>query len=101
MSTTGRGLQIEYPSISLHAISRAAEPGTASIYCQLDEKNAAGPLEDAGGGHDDDDEDATGLRELCIFPTNESARESTDSLSTGCCFCDLNSFFWLPSRAHL
>ncbi|KAJ7678548.1 regulator of volume decrease after cellular swelling-domain-containing protein [Mycena rosella] len=35
MSTTGRGFQIEYPAITLHAVSRA-EAGP-SIYCQLDE----------------------------------------------------------------
>ncbi|KAJ7282771.1 regulator of volume decrease after cellular swelling-domain-containing protein [Mycena rebaudengoi] len=33
---TGRGIQIEYPAITLHAVSRAGAHG-ASIYCQLDE----------------------------------------------------------------
>jgi nucleotide-sensitive chloride channel 1A len=35
ISTTGRGFQLEYPSITLHAISRT-ESGS-HLYCQLDE----------------------------------------------------------------
>ena len=62
----GRGFQIEYPSIILHAVSRA-HPGP-SIYCQLDEN--AGSAEQP----DDDGEDVTELRELSILPQNESAR---------------------------
>jgi nucleotide-sensitive chloride channel 1A len=70
MSTTGRGFQIEYPSITLHAISRTnAEP---SIYCQLDDNV----------GHEnntaDENDDVTEIRELCIFPQSESARTSVN-----------------------
>ncbi|KAJ4488070.1 regulator of volume decrease after cellular swelling-domain-containing protein [Lentinula aciculospora] len=38
MSKTGNGLQIEYPLITLHAVSRGDTP--PSIYCQLDESSA-------------------------------------------------------------
>ncbi|KAJ4480669.1 regulator of volume decrease after cellular swelling-domain-containing protein [Lentinula edodes] len=38
MSKTGKGFQIEYPSITLHAVSRGDTP--PSIYCQLDESSA-------------------------------------------------------------
>ncbi|KAJ3863008.1 regulator of volume decrease after cellular swelling-domain-containing protein [Lentinula novae-zelandiae] len=38
MSNTGKGFQIEYPSITLHAVSRGDTP--PSIYCQLDESSA-------------------------------------------------------------
>ncbi|OCH89621.1 hypothetical protein OBBRIDRAFT_794113 [Obba rivulosa] len=67
MSTTGRGFQVEYPSITLHAISRA-ESGP-SIYCQLDEIIAA--EEDAGPEEDF----ASNMKELSIVPANASALE--------------------------
>ncbi|KAK7032889.1 regulator of volume decrease after cellular swelling-domain-containing protein [Favolaschia claudopus] len=65
MSTTGRGFQIEYPAITLHAISRA-EAGP-SIYCQLDEH--AGEPEGAASN-----EEMSDMRELSIVP------QSADSL---------------------
>ncbi|KAF5370452.1 hypothetical protein D9615_009739 [Tricholomella constricta] len=64
MSSTGRGFQIEYPAITLHAISRG-ENGP-SIYCQLDESDPSAP------GADDDEED-TELRELSILPQQNGA----------------------------
>lgn len=65
MSTTGRGFQVDYPTITLHAISRA-EAGP-SVYCQLDEPAAAteAPAED---------EDASSMRELVILPKDPSSR---------------------------
>ncbi|KAI0346198.1 hypothetical protein BDW22DRAFT_1388162 [Trametopsis cervina] len=67
MAASGRGIQIEYPSITLHAISRA-ETGP-SIYCQLDESSptAVGPAAD--------DEDTMEMRELVIVPKQASALE--------------------------
>lgn len=64
MAASGRGIQVEYPSITLHAISRA-ESGP-SIYCQLDE-SAPSP-ENSG-----DDVD-TEMRELTIVPQAPTAR---------------------------
>lgn len=58
MSSSGRGFQIEYPTIILHAISRA-ESGP-SIYCQLDETTT-------GADQQNEDEDRP-LRELTIIP---------------------------------
>jgi nucleotide-sensitive chloride channel 1A len=58
MPSTGHGFQLDYPSISLHAISRP------SIYCQLDES----PPEDLP-----EDADAP-MREFYITPQNESSR---------------------------
>ncbi|KAI0806031.1 regulator of volume decrease after cellular swelling-domain-containing protein [Irpex lacteus] len=65
-SASGRGIQIEYPSITLHAISRA-ESGP-SIYCQLDESTAT------PDGHADEEE-TTEMRELTIIPKAATALE--------------------------
>ena len=67
ISTTGRGFQVEYPSITLHAISRT-ESGPC-IYCQLDET----PTGDRSDGDDDD----APMRELKIIPERVEARESS------------------------
>ncbi|KAJ6577345.1 regulator of volume decrease after cellular swelling-domain-containing protein [Mycena capillaripes] len=66
MSTTGRGFQIEYPAITLHAVSRA-ETGP-SIYCQLDEH--AGEAEGAASNDEMSD-----MRELSIVPQSASSLE--------------------------
>lgn len=65
ISTTGRGFQVEYPAITLHAISRT-EAGP-SIYCQLDETPA--------GDQTDGDHDDSPMRELKIVPERVEARE--------------------------
>ncbi|KAJ7650641.1 regulator of volume decrease after cellular swelling-domain-containing protein [Roridomyces roridus] len=57
MSTTGRGFQIEYSAITLHAVSRG-ETGP-SIYCQLDERE----------GETDE------MRELSIVPESAASLE--------------------------
>jgi chloride channel, nucleotide-sensitive, 1A len=67
MSSTGRGFQIEYPSITLHAISRA-ESGPA-IYCQLDETP---PESDALPANLEDGDSP--MRELNITPQNQASR---------------------------
>lgn len=61
MSSTGRGFQIAYPSITLHAISRT-QGSDPSIYCQLDEGA-------------DEDADAVDMRELIITPQNSNSLE--------------------------
>ncbi|KAJ7086058.1 regulator of volume decrease after cellular swelling-domain-containing protein [Mycena belliarum] len=66
MSTTGRGFQIEYPAITLHAVSRA-ETGP-SIYCQLDEH--VGEAEAAASNDDISD-----MRELSIVPQSAASLE--------------------------
>jgi chloride channel, nucleotide-sensitive, 1A len=58
MSVTGKGFQVEYPSITLHAISRAENK--PSIYCQLDESIPEVPA--------DDNEDTNEMKELFIIP---------------------------------
>ncbi|KAI0788060.1 regulator of volume decrease after cellular swelling-domain-containing protein [Fomes fomentarius] len=63
LSVTGRGFQLDYPSITLHAISRAESGPT--IYCQLDEPSAP----------EEEDEDATAMRELVIVPKDPSSLE--------------------------
>lgn len=65
MSTTGRGFQIEYPAITLHAVSRAATG--PSIYCQLDEY--AGEAEGAASNDEMSD-----MRELSIVPQSAESR---------------------------
>lgn len=64
MSASGHGIQVEYPSITLHAISRA--DGKPSIYCQLDEHVASPEAE----GEDDE---ANNMRELVIVPQAPTA----------------------------
>lgn len=63
---TGKCLQVTYPTISLHAISRA-DLGP-SIYCQLDE------LLNADEEPTGDEEDAMEMRELRINLQNEASR---------------------------
>jgi hypothetical protein len=66
ISTTGCGFQVEYPAITLHAISRT-ESGPC-IYCQLDET----PARDQS-----DNEHDSPMRELKIVPERVEARESS------------------------
>lgn len=75
MSSNGRGIQIEYPSITLHAISRA--DNKPSIYCQLDEHVAS--TEEAQGEEDEANE----MRELVIVPQASNTRESLIVYFTG------------------
>lgn len=82
MSNTGHGFQIEYPSITLHAISR--QDGQPSIYCQLDEETEAAidqlshtDLNGTGNEGDEQEEQGhendTPMRELSIIPQNPQA----------------------------
>ncbi|KAI0663693.1 regulator of volume decrease after cellular swelling-domain-containing protein [Cubamyces menziesii] len=69
MSATGRGFQVEYPRITLHAISRG-EKGP-SIYCQLDDTVDA----DTNAEPQNDEEEVSDMRELSILPKDPSALE--------------------------
>ncbi|TEB34720.1 hypothetical protein FA13DRAFT_1763140 [Coprinellus micaceus] len=76
-STTGRNFQIEYPSITLHAIQRTDR---SSIYCQLDEieeppASASNGETLNGGGDTEEGDDAeeqgyAEMRELNITPSS-------------------------------
>ncbi|KAF8802508.1 hypothetical protein BYT27DRAFT_7235414 [Phlegmacium glaucopus] len=68
MSTTGVGFQIEYPAITLHAVSRG-ESGP-SIYCQLDE--SFGQVNGSPPANEDED---TEMRELTIVPKSSDSLE--------------------------
>ncbi|KAI1797484.1 regulator of volume decrease after cellular swelling-domain-containing protein [Ganoderma leucocontextum] len=73
LSATRRGFQVDYPSITLHAISRAA--AGPSIYCQLDDPSTA-------DAPDDEEEGASKMRELIIIPKDPSSLEQIfESLS--------------------
>jgi len=63
-SAASRGFRIEYPAITLHAVSRA-ETGP-SIYCQLDETAGEELTATTNGAADDDYAD---MRELNIVPS--------------------------------
>ncbi|KZT06114.1 uncharacterized protein LAESUDRAFT_726336 [Laetiporus sulphureus 93-53] len=67
MSATGRGFQVEYPSITLHAISRA-EAGP-SIYCQLDQASSA-------HAEDQQEEELSSMSELFIVPKDPLSLEA-------------------------
>ncbi|EGN99043.1 hypothetical protein SERLA73DRAFT_181824 [Serpula lacrymans var. lacrymans S7.3] len=77
MSSTGRGFQIEYPAITLHAISRAQS--RPSIYCQLDE---ASPT---AADVPPDQDDMFDMRELNIVPQNHAA--SLDNIFEAMSLC--------------
>lgn len=78
MSATGRGFQLEYPSITLHAISRG-EQGP-SIYCQLDDTvNAA-----ENAKPQNDEEDVADMSELTILPKDPFARASASFCARSC-----------------
>lgn len=62
MSATGRGFQIPYPAITLHAVSRP-QGSSPFIYCQLDE----------GTNDASDDVDIVDMRELTITPKNPAS----------------------------
>ncbi|KAG6827669.1 hypothetical protein H0H92_010831 [Tricholoma furcatifolium] len=96
-SSTNRGFQIPYPSITLHAISRAG-PAPA-IYCQLDagpappasSSNNANGNEDEGEGDEgdehytggDDDDADTLLQELSLIPQDSTSLDTIfEALST-------------------
>lgn len=74
ISTTGRGFQVGYPSISLHAISRT-EAGPF-IYCQLDETPTGDHLENC--------EDDSPMRELKIVPERAEAVEPIFESMSSC-----------------
>lgn len=92
-SSTGRGFQVEYPSIILHAVSRDAH--SPHIYCQLADQNVDSGLPAANGTNgavngaagaehqdDVDEEDISDMRELQIVPTSSTSRtHSLTSLS--------------------
>ena len=69
MGTNGSGFQIEYPAITLHAVSRG-ESGP-SIYCQLDESIGA-----ENGTAIANEDTIPEMRELTIVPQNASSRTS-------------------------
>jgi len=68
MSTTGVGFQIEYPAITLHAVSRG--DSGSSIYCQLDES-----FGHANGNPPAQEEEDSEMRELSIVPKSSDSLE--------------------------
>lgn len=77
MSSSGRGIQVEYPTITLHAVSRA-ESGP-SIYCQLDE--TAGTTQQNAEPQPEDDDEVSPMRELSIVPADATSCEFSVSLT--------------------
>ncbi|KDQ14362.1 hypothetical protein BOTBODRAFT_32820 [Botryobasidium botryosum FD-172 SS1] len=70
ISSTGRGFQVEYPNITLHAIKRTE--GEPSVYCQIE----------SNPGADEGDEEDFEFTELTIIPQDASKLESIfDALS--------------------
>jgi len=67
VSETGKGFQVDYPTITLHAIARG-DTGP-SIYCQLDEN----PQNQDGQANDS--EEIPDMRELRLLPTDPSSLE--------------------------
>ena len=91
---TGKGFQVPYPAITLHAISRSSD--RPSIYCQIEEPGQAengaeapsstaprtnGSAPQVQGGEDNDaeegeDDDADNMREMHIIPAQSDSRKS-------------------------
>lgn len=69
LSETGKGIQIEYPTITLHAIARGEAGPT--IYCQLDEASQG---QGNDGGNETDE--AQDMRELKLIPADPASRGS-------------------------
>ena len=66
---SGTGFTIEYPRITLHAVSRG-ESGP-SVYCQLDESDPSG----ATNGEEENDEEDTEMTEMKIIPSDPASGE--------------------------
>lgn len=64
MSSTGKGFQIDYRSITLHAVSKS-DSDTPYVYCQLDSEE-----------QDEADDEDMALSELSIIPPNTADRTS-------------------------
>lgn len=71
ISTSGKGFEVPYPAITLHAISRT-ETGP-SIYCQLDESFRKSNDTSAVGNAEDEEESA--MSELIIVPSDAASRK--------------------------
>ncbi|CUA73387.1 hypothetical protein RSOLAG22IIIB_05277 [Rhizoctonia solani] len=72
---SGAGFTVEYPRITLHAVSRG-ESGP-SIYCQLDES-----LNGPGASGEDEEQTDSEMREMKIIPSNpESVEPIFEALS--------------------
>jgi chloride channel, nucleotide-sensitive, 1A len=69
MSNAGRGFEIQYPSITLHAVSRG-ERGPF-VYCQLDESVVA----TSAVPQAEEEEETTDaeMRELTIIPSDPAS----------------------------
>ncbi|KZT41281.1 hypothetical protein SISSUDRAFT_1069956 [Sistotremastrum suecicum HHB10207 ss-3] len=68
LSTSGKGVAIPYPAITLHAISRT--DSAPSLYCQLDEQ--------ASGTHEtlEDEDEVADMRELHIIPSDSNSLDA-------------------------
>ncbi|KAF8604215.1 hypothetical protein BDV93DRAFT_575781 [Ceratobasidium sp. AG-I] len=66
---SGTGFTIEYPRITLHAVSRGE--GGPSVYCQLDESDPSG----ATNGGEENEEEVTEMREMKIIPSDPASVE--------------------------
>ncbi|KAG2018005.1 hypothetical protein CC2G_007464 [Coprinopsis cinerea AmutBmut pab1-1] len=78
VSSTGKAFQVEYPSITLHAVSKSGSK--PSIYCQLDEENlvvATEPSTNGAGANGDEEaaeeQEYTDVRELSIIPSSSDS----------------------------
>lgn len=67
---SGAGFTIEYPRITLHAVSRG-EDGP-SVYCQLDESDPSGAT---NGAEENEEEEDTEMREMKIIPSDPTSGE--------------------------
>lgn len=85
------GFQIQYPAITLHAISRG-EPGP-SIYCQLDE--TPGDANGLAGDSNEADEGDAQMRELTIVPQQAESRMFNNN------FVCFQSYRFLLSRDNI
>ena len=69
------GISVEYPRITLHAVSRTASGSVGPcIYCQLDDIPGEGQNTNAENEGEGEDEEEVGLVELKIVPKDQASR---------------------------
>lgn len=71
------GFSLEYPAITLHAISPANDSTPAYLYCQVEDPSAEGLsiAESEEDNGEEDAEDVTSMRELKVFVKTADQRK--------------------------
>jgi nucleotide-sensitive chloride channel 1A len=71
------GFSLEYPAITLHAVSPASDNTPAYLYCQVDDPSAKdqSAAESAENSEGEEDEDVIPMREMKVFVRTTDQRK--------------------------